>query len=261
MPRGRSQRQETSRVVEPECGRVIGRLCSDLFQERYDIDRVKAILLNCVSRYRFHEFFDELPRDREDPRYFDPKAFHDYATGIREHVYEELKKRESDPNYTVRHLNALALSIIEVFLTRASKAQQEIHTLKVNKKMLEKIRGRLMKSDITLEDLALLSVKPVPKEAQELNEKLKSCPGFRHAWFKKKREKGQYTLYLCKTGKDVEEEYELLTRPRRDPGHRRHGSSHNGGLSEEWVSEQEQVSKIGAEPKPVDRYIKDTLRT
>jgi hypothetical protein len=221
MPRRKNQESSRRGIREPQCGKAVGRLCSDLFKARYDIDRIRTLVLKFSGQYQFHEFFEDLPRDRENPNLFDSKAFRDYATGLWEHVYEELKKRENDPDYKVYVLNSVVFKIIKGFLTQASKDQQEIHELKVNEKRIKEIRWRLMRPDITLEDLVLLSVRPVPEQAWDLYEELKNCPGYRHVWFKIKRQKKKDILFLYKTGKDVEEEYEFLTRPRRDAGHRR----------------------------------------
>ena len=188
---------KAKRARQPLCGRVVGKLCSDLFREEYDVNRVQNLLRYFSRQYQFHEFFDDLPRDMEGKEFFNPKVFRDYAQGVHEHIYTQLKHRErNNPNYEIRVLPPVVKSILKDFLRKASKAQQEIHRLKVNKELIETITIRLSRREITLEDLKLLAQKPVPQKAWWLSEALKQCPGFRHVWFKIERVKGRQILYM-----------------------------------------------------------------
>ena len=162
---------------------------SQLFQQKYPVDRMKEIARRLYFRYE--NLMQSWPEDKETGL-LDDKFVTNYAKGLIEHIKGEIEISElKNPNYRIRNLNYVVNQKARSFVLREIKHINRPRRRLVNDKVLEFLRNELWMPNLTIDDLRDLVHKRRSETVTRLTDALSDHKALNKVWFK--IEKWDYT--------------------------------------------------------------------
>ena len=201
-----------SSVRRNRCGKGTGGLpCSRVFEQEYGLGDFKAILFNNSGKYKYHEIFDDFPRDKDNKNAFDLSYLDKSAQGLFEYVEWVIRKKEDEnPDYCISNLKGFVSAAVFRFLGEYRRDLQNIHEATVDDDILGELRLLLSRPDLSESDLRPLTNSSMTSTERDLLGEIKNHPGYRNIWLKLKSEEGKSKLVMCFTEQDIVDKYNFV---------------------------------------------------
>jgi hypothetical protein len=190
-------KEEKEESREIECGKRIGKLCSELFKEKYNAERIVKILLSLYKMPSYHFAFTDFPRDKYGD--FEEGYLNNFAKGVYEHVKQTLENRDDDVGFFRYNLRSYVNAIFSNFLYSSGKVTNKPKQQIVNDKILTELRIDLNEPNLKTIDLMPLANKYLGEDERKLLDKIQKIPGYHNVWFKiiKIKRNGENIEVLC----------------------------------------------------------------
>ena len=179
-----------TRSTNPDCGKAVKVICSKLFQQEYNISRMKGLTIKFYHKYKDLGPFPDWPKDEYG--LIKDEFLSSYAAGLLEHVKREILTSEhNNPNYHILNLPHMVYLKAKSFIIDEIKNIDKPRRRLVNEKMLAYLKGYINLPELTLDELKEIIRNPYSQKMKKLKEELLKTPGLDKAWFK--LEKYSYT--------------------------------------------------------------------
>lgn len=155
---------------------------SQLFLQKYPVDRMKEIAIRLYLRYK--DLMQPWPEDKETGL-LDDKYVTNYAKGLIEYIKDEIRTSERrNPNYRIRNLNYVINDKARSFVLGEIKDINRPRRRLVNDKVLEFLRNELWMPNLTIDDLKNFVHKRRSETVTRLTDALFDHKALNKVWFK-----------------------------------------------------------------------------
>ena len=165
-----SGKKHKTLAIKNKCGKIVDEPpCSEIFKQNYTLNDFRAILFYRSKDYRFHEIFDDFPRDKENKKEFEQNYFDNFAKGLLEYVGDSISRKEkSDEFFHIDNLKGYVLEAVNRFFKELRRDVQNYHEITVNNDIITELRLLLSAPNLTIRDLVPLTKKRLSIEQEKL---------------------------------------------------------------------------------------------